>query len=194
MQTKSVNGPAERTVWQAIDWHQANRRVRNLRRRIFRASRDGDLAKVRSLQKLALRSHSVRLKAVRTVTQENAGRLTPGVDKLVVKTAEARTQLVDALGSHQLSTITLIEAAVATPFDGLALAWTASPGAWERGAVLASVKKRPGSVGASLGAGVPAVLDRRSTRTPVDLCGRDEGSSAGAEPRKSAPGRKQARK
>ena len=50
--------------------------------------------------------------------------------------------------------------------------------------MLTSVKKRPGSVGASLGVGVPAVLDRRSTRTPVGVCGRDEGSSAGAEPRK----------
>lgn len=97
----SVNGPAERTVWQAIDWHKANRRVRNLRRRIFRASREGDLAKVRSLQKLALRSYAVRLKAVRTVTQENEGRLTPGVDKLIVKTAEARAELVDALGQSQ---------------------------------------------------------------------------------------------
>jgi RNA-directed DNA polymerase len=99
--TTSANGPAERTIWQAIDWRKANRRVRNLRRRIFRASRESDLAKVRSLQKLALRSHAVRLKAVRTVTQENAGRLTPGVDKLVVKTAEARSELVDALGHHQ---------------------------------------------------------------------------------------------
>ncbi|MDZ4684391.1 MAG: group II intron reverse transcriptase/maturase [Planctomycetaceae bacterium] len=99
--TISANGPAERTVWNAIDWRKTQRRVRNLRRRIFRASRDGDLAKVRSLQKLALRSHAVRLAAVRTVTQENAGKLTPGVDKLVVKTAEARSELVDALGRHQ---------------------------------------------------------------------------------------------
>lgn len=88
-------------MWQAIDWRKANRRVRNLRRRIFRASQEGDLAKVRSLQKLALRSHAVRLKAVRTVTQENEGRLTPGVDKLIVKTAQARGELVDALGCHQ---------------------------------------------------------------------------------------------
>ncbi len=101
MQISSVNGPAERTAWQAIDWQHVNRRVRNLRRRIFRASRDGDLAKLRSLQKLALRSRAVRLKAVRTVTQENAGRLTPGIDKLIVKTAEARSELVVALGQHQ---------------------------------------------------------------------------------------------
>ncbi|WLE00853.1 group II intron reverse transcriptase/maturase (plasmid) [Agrobacterium leguminum] len=97
----SVNGPTERTVWQAIDWQKTNRRVRNLRRRIFRASREGDLARVRSLQKLVLRSHAVRLKAVRTVTQENEGRLTPGVDKLVVKTAEERAKLVDTLKLHQ---------------------------------------------------------------------------------------------
>ena len=39
---------------------------------------------------------------------------------------------------------------------------------------------------ASLTACVPAGLDRRSTRTPMVMGGRDEGSSAGAEPRKSA--------
>jgi len=102
MQINTANGPVKRTCWQAIDWHKANRRVRNLRRRIFRASRQSDLKKLRSLQKLALRSHAVRLKAVRRVTQLNAGKLTPGVDKLVVDTAKARAKLVDGLVGHQL--------------------------------------------------------------------------------------------
>jgi RNA-directed DNA polymerase len=101
MQMNSVNGPATRTVWVDVDWRQAQRRVRNLRRRIFRASKSGDMKSLRSLQKLALRSRSAALMSVRQVTQVNAGRTTPGVDKLVVDTVEARGALVDSLCSHQ---------------------------------------------------------------------------------------------
>ena len=36
--------------WQAIDWKRGYRTVKNLRQRIFRASRNGDLTRVRSLQ------------------------------------------------------------------------------------------------------------------------------------------------
>jgi RNA-directed DNA polymerase len=53
------------------------------------------------LQKLLLRSQSNILMSVRRVTQLNAGRNTPGVDRLVVKTPQARGQLVDQLATWQ---------------------------------------------------------------------------------------------
>ena len=40
--TESVNGPERHTRWQAINWRTANRIVRNLRQRIFRASQEGE--------------------------------------------------------------------------------------------------------------------------------------------------------
>jgi len=92
-----ANGPERRTDWSAINWRKAYRVVRNLRQRIFRAARQGDHRKVRSLQKLMLRSYSNTLLGVRTVTQVNAGKRTAGVDKLVVKTPAARGRLVDWL-------------------------------------------------------------------------------------------------
>ncbi|MBV8335841.1 MAG: group II intron reverse transcriptase/maturase [Alphaproteobacteria bacterium] len=101
MQVRPANGPEGQAQWHAINWRQINRRVRNLRRRIFRASREGDHCKVRSLQKLMLRSRANAVKGVRQVTQINKGKLTPGVDKLVVKTTEARSRLVDRILSHQ---------------------------------------------------------------------------------------------
>jgi RNA-directed DNA polymerase len=85
-----------------VDWCEVDRQVRNLRQRIFRATQRGDLKKVRSLQKLMLHSRSNILQSVRRVTQINAGKNTPGVDKLVVKTPAARSQLVDQLLSEQL--------------------------------------------------------------------------------------------
>jgi len=96
-----ANGPARRTDWNAVDWRKANRIVTNLRQRIFRATRANDLRKVRSLQKLMLRCYSNILISTRRVTQENAGKYTPGVDKLVVKTPAARGKLVDRLATYQ---------------------------------------------------------------------------------------------
>jgi RNA-directed DNA polymerase len=98
-----ANGPEGRagTAWDAIDWRKADRVVRNLRHRIFRASQANDLRKVRSLQKLMLRCYSNVLLSVRRVTQVNAGRNTPGVDKVVVKTPAARGRLVDLVATFQ---------------------------------------------------------------------------------------------
>jgi RNA-directed DNA polymerase len=102
MRSESLaNGPAGRTVWDRVDWRKTNRIVTNLRQRIFRAARANDQRKVRSLQKLMLRSRSNILLSVRRVTQVTAGRNTPGVDKVLVKTPAARGDLVDRLATCQ---------------------------------------------------------------------------------------------
>src|ERR671938_1671505 len=100
MQTSAIEptGPVD---WHAIDWRTVNRRVRNLRQRIFKAERKGERRKVRSLQQLMLRSYSNTLQSVRRVTQLNHGKHTPGVDKLVVKTPAARMRLVAHLHHTQ---------------------------------------------------------------------------------------------
>ena len=74
--------------------------VRRLRQRIFTASKAGDLARVRSLQKLMLRSRANTLLSVRRVTERNAGRLTAGVDGEVVLTPQAKSKLADRV--HQI--------------------------------------------------------------------------------------------
>src|SRR5256714_2958550 len=98
----SANGTETQTNWNAIHWRKANRTVRNLRQRLFRATQEGNLKKVRSLQKLMLKSYSNRLVSVRRVTQTNAGKNTPGVDKLVIKTPAARGRMVDDLAHSTL--------------------------------------------------------------------------------------------
>ncbi|GHO82397.1 hypothetical protein KSZ_04030 [Dictyobacter formicarum] len=60
------------------------------------------MKKVRSLQKLMLKSYSNRVTSVRRVAQINAGKYTPGVDKLVIKTPDARGKMVDALAHYSL--------------------------------------------------------------------------------------------
>jgi RNA-directed DNA polymerase len=76
-----VNGPEDdRLTWDAINWRAQEETVRRLRQRIFKATRDGDLKKVRNLQKLMLRSRANTLLSVRQATQRNDGRKTAGID------------------------------------------------------------------------------------------------------------------
>lgn len=86
-----------RSKWNSLKWRKANKVVRRLRQRIFKATKMGNLKLVRNLQRLLLRSYSNILISVRKVTQINKGKDTPGVDKLVVKTPVARGLLVDIL-------------------------------------------------------------------------------------------------
>ena len=102
MAALGVNGP-EGAVrdwdWESVDWRSQEESVRRLRQRIFKATQAGDWAKVRSLQKLMLRSRSNTLVSVRQVTQRNAGRKTAGVDGEVALTNPDRSRL--AARAHQ---------------------------------------------------------------------------------------------
>ena len=80
MAALGVNGPEDVDSWETVDWRRHEDNVRRLRQRIFTAVKDGDLAKVRNLQKLMLRSWSNTLVSVRQATQRNAGRKTAGID------------------------------------------------------------------------------------------------------------------
>jgi RNA-directed DNA polymerase len=96
----AVNGPEGEVLdWHAVDWRAVEDNVGRLRQRIFTASQAGDLAKVRNLQKLMLRSLSNTLASVRRVTEHNAGRLTAGVDGEVVVTPHAKAEL--AMRAHR---------------------------------------------------------------------------------------------
>ena len=131
----AVNRPEDATYdWRQVDWRAAEENVRRLRQRIFTASQAGDLARVRNLQKLMLRSHANTLVSVRRVTERNAGRLTAGVDGEVVLTSEAKMRLVDRV---QHST---------EPFTALPVRRVYIP---KRGS---GTKRRP--------LGIPVILDR----------------------------------
>ncbi len=90
-----VNGPEDVALdWDAVDWRAAEDQVRRLRQRIFAATQAGDYKRVRGLQRLMLRSRSNALVSVRQVTERNAGRLTPGVDRQVVLSSAGKEGLV----------------------------------------------------------------------------------------------------
>ena len=89
----AANGPEDLPDWDAIDWRHQEEQVRRLQQRIFKAEQEGNRKQVRNLQKLLLRSRANTLVSVRRVTQHNAGRRTPGVDRQVALTSEVRAAL-----------------------------------------------------------------------------------------------------
>ncbi|MDJ0583243.1 reverse transcriptase domain-containing protein [Crocosphaera sp.] len=103
METTLVIGDSRQlNDWSQIDWKSVVKNVKNLRKRIYRATQNGQWNKVRSLTKLMLRSFDNLILSVRKVTQLNQGKRTAGVDKEVASTPEQRVKLVREMGEHTL--------------------------------------------------------------------------------------------
>ncbi|MBE5232255.1 MAG: reverse transcriptase N-terminal domain-containing protein [Microcystis aeruginosa PMC 728.11] len=67
-------------LWKKLPWKKFRQNLFRLQKRVWKAVREGNMAKARNLQKLILKSRSARLLAIRQVTQLNAGKRTAGVD------------------------------------------------------------------------------------------------------------------
>ena len=83
--------------WKTINWRQVERYVFKLQKRIYAASRRGDVKQCRKLQKTLMRSWSNKVLAVRRVTVENQGKKTAGVDGVKSLSPKARLELAGQL-------------------------------------------------------------------------------------------------
>ena len=83
--------------WKTINWRKAERYVFKLQKRIYAASRRGDVKRVRKLQKTLMRSWSNKVLSVRRVTQDNTGKKTAGVDGVKSLSPAARFKLASQL-------------------------------------------------------------------------------------------------
>ena len=95
--TNSDSTKLNTEVWEAIDWRKVDQYVFKLQKQIFKASRQGNIKKVRQLEKTLMRSWSNRLSAVRRVSQDNRGKKTAGVDGIKSLTPVARIKLAKQL-------------------------------------------------------------------------------------------------
>ena len=82
--------------WHQIDWKHVNQTVRGIQIRIAKATKEENWRKVKALQRFLTRSFCGRALAVRRVT-ENQGRRTPGVDRALWSTPEAKWAAIGQL-------------------------------------------------------------------------------------------------
>lgn len=82
--------------WDSIPWQKVAKSVRRLQIRIAKAYREGKHGKVKALQWLLTHSVYPKLLAVKRVTS-NKGSKTPGVDKVVWRTATQKMQAAMSL-------------------------------------------------------------------------------------------------
>ncbi|NEN95540.1 MAG: RNA-dependent DNA polymerase [Moorea sp. SIO3I7] len=87
-------------LWKSQKWKKIRQDLFRLQKRVFKAVRDGDLKKARSLQKLILKSRAAQLLAVRQVTQLNKGKKTAGVDGKSSLNYRERMELVETLNLY----------------------------------------------------------------------------------------------
>ena len=93
----NTNSQSNIVGWNDINWHKVERYVFKLQKKIYAASRRGDVKKVRKLQKTLMSSWSNKVLSVRKVTQDNRGRKTAGVDGIHTLSPEERLKLVGQL-------------------------------------------------------------------------------------------------
>jgi RNA-directed DNA polymerase len=81
--------PNSQEGWNRIHWATVGAHVRKLQKRIYFASKNGDIKTVRRLQHNLVNSHHSKLLATRRVTQENKDKKTAGIDGIkLLKPAE----------------------------------------------------------------------------------------------------------
>ena len=93
-------------TWNGISWIDVQRQVRRLQARIVKATQVGRYNKVKALQRLLTHSFSGKALAVKRVT-ENKGRNTPGVDKIIWKTPEAKINAITSMKRRGYSPLPL---------------------------------------------------------------------------------------
>jgi len=91
---KSVESAMEEWDWDNLIWGKVRRLVFNLQKRIYKATKAGKYKKARSLMYLLQNSFDATLLAVRTVTTDNKGKRTAGVDRVKANTPQRKKALV----------------------------------------------------------------------------------------------------
>ncbi len=83
--------------WQDIVWNKVEKTVFNLQKRIYKATKAGQLKQAKALSKLLLRSSCSIILNVRRITQDNSGKKTAGIDGVKSLSPLKRKELVKEL-------------------------------------------------------------------------------------------------
>ncbi len=94
---RNRNEAYDDTEWQSINWVLVRKYTRRLENSIAKAVEYHDFTQVKKLRRIWNSSKLVKLLAVRKVTQDNRGKKTAGVDKVIIKTNKQRLELANKL-------------------------------------------------------------------------------------------------
>jgi RNA-directed DNA polymerase len=83
--------------WKDIQWTNIEKTIFRLQLRIYKAAANGEFEKMYKIQKLIINSKLAKYLSVRKVTQENAGKKTPGVDNKTYETSTEKFLLANNL-------------------------------------------------------------------------------------------------
>lgn len=86
--------------WKNLPWKKFRKDLFRLQKRVYKAVRERDTAKARSLQKLIMRSVAARFLAIRQVTQLNNGKRTAGIDGKLALSLKERFELEQKLKTY----------------------------------------------------------------------------------------------
>ena len=83
--------------WKDIQWRDIEKRIFRLQLRIFKASMKQEWEKMYKLQRQLISSKSAKYLSVRRVTQDNKGKKTAGIDKVLIKTPKEKFNLASQM-------------------------------------------------------------------------------------------------
>lgn len=83
--------------WKRINWLKINKEISKIQSKIYNASKDNNIKLVRTHQKNLVKAWNARLIAVRTVTQDNRGKATAGIDGRKNLSCKERLELATEL-------------------------------------------------------------------------------------------------
>jgi len=86
--------------WAAIDWRLVQKNVRDMQRRLTKASQEGNWRRVKALQRWLTHSFSAKALAIKRVT-ENQGKRTAGVDQEIWDSPRQKLAAIARLRSYR---------------------------------------------------------------------------------------------
>ena len=88
---------SKQIAWKDVDWKLIHKRLSRQERRVYKASMEGNKAKVHALQRRIIGSLDAKLTAVKQVTTENQRRNTAGVNRIKTISNDMKMKLASKL-------------------------------------------------------------------------------------------------
>jgi RNA-directed DNA polymerase len=93
----SVTFNGDSQLWKDLPWKKFERHLFGLQNRLFKVTKEGNVKKIKKLQRLIAFSHSSHYLAVRQVTQLNEGKKIAGIDGKYSLNVKERIELAKEL-------------------------------------------------------------------------------------------------